>query len=386
MAMGTAACPILYFCGGATTTITRHATYTAKLYHNIYTKPLYTNSILASPINCYHHSFGGREMKRNKLQSDRFIANHVSSSSNTGDSNLAQKFALLIEVEGVLVDVYRLCNRQAFNVAFRKLGLDCANWSEPVYLDLVRKSAGDEERMVVLYFNRIGWPTSVATSEKGSFMKNVLREKKNALDDLVMSEAFSLRPGVEEFIDDACEQGVPVVILTAYTTSVEKVARSIVEKLGTDRMSKIKVVGDDEVKQSFYGQLVFGKGVSSSLEDQLAKEVSKAASAEKQRIAEEVASMLKLKVELNSTSSESLQNIVAALRAGAEFAEVPIDKCILVAGSQTGASAAERIGMPCVVLRSSSTSRAEFPSAIAVMDGFGGADLTISRLRRKLLY
>lgn len=41
-------------------------------------------------------------------------------------------------------------------------------------------------------------------------------------------------------------------------------------------MSKIKVVGDDEVKQSFYGQLVFGKGVSSSLEDQLAKEVSKA--------------------------------------------------------------------------------------------------------------
>lgn len=52
--------------------------------------------------------------------------------------------------------------------------------------------------------------------------------------------------------------------------------RSIVEKLGTDRMSKTKIVGDDEVKQSFYGQLVFGKGVSSSLDEQLANEVSRA--------------------------------------------------------------------------------------------------------------
>ena len=31
----------------------------------------------------------------------------------------------------------------------------------------------------------------------------------------------------------------------------------------------------------------------------------------------------------------------------------------------------------------SSTSRAEFPSASTIMDGFGGADLTISRLRNK---
>ncbi|KAF7852181.1 hypothetical protein BT93_L5341 [Corymbia citriodora subsp. variegata] len=112
----------------------------------------------------------------------------------------------------------------------------------------------------------------------------------------------------------------------------------------------------------------------------LAKEVAKAASAEKQRIAEEVASMLKLSVEIDTTSSESLEKIVVALRAGAEFAGVPVCRCILVAGSQSGVAAAERIGMPCVVVRSSLTSRAEFPSAKAVMDGFGGADLTISKL------
>ncbi|GFP84194.1 haloacid dehalogenase-like hydrolase domain-containing protein at3g48420 [Phtheirospermum japonicum] len=379
--METASSPILSslrFCGGATTTADIAST--ARFFYHTYAGRLCTNSLIASPRNYYSYGLG-RKIKH-RLRSDRFIGN--ASAGNTSDLNLSQEFAVLLEVEGVLMDVYRLGNRQAFNVAFRKLGLDCANWSEPVYLDLVRKSAGDEERMLILYFNRIGWPTSVATSEKGTFMKNVLRGKKNALDELVMSKALSLRPGAEEFIDDACEEGVPVVILTAYGTSGEKAASSIVEKLGTERMSKTKIVGEDEVKQSFYGQLVFGKGASSSLDEQLANEVSKAASAERQRIAEEVASMLKLKVELNNNNSNSLQSIVAALRAGAEYAQVPIQNCVLVAGSQSGVAAAERISMPCVVLRSSSTSRAEFPSAIAVMDGFGGADLTITRLRRKL--
>ncbi|PIA25115.1 hypothetical protein AQUCO_12500023v1 [Aquilegia coerulea] len=44
---------------------------------------------------------------------------------------------------------------------------------------------------------------------------------------------------------------------------------------------------------------------------------------------------------------------------------------------------AEHIGIPCVILRSSLTSRREFPSADAKMDGFGGVDLTVSRLRQK---
>lgn len=52
--------------------------------------------------------------------------------------------------------------------------------------------------------------------------------------------------------------------------------RSIVEKLGHERTSKIKIVGKDEVEQSFYGQLVLGKGISSSLDEQLVKEAKKA--------------------------------------------------------------------------------------------------------------
>ncbi|KAI8524672.1 hypothetical protein RHMOL_Rhmol13G0166200 [Rhododendron molle] len=322
-------------------------------------------------------------------------------SGSSLQQNSSQQLAVLLEVEGRIAPQVRharhtpmmspittsgpngcLSLGQSSSLqSFRKLGLDCANWTEPIYLDLVRKSTGDEEMMLILYFNRIGWPSSLPTSEKETFMKSVLREKKKALDDLVLSKSLPLRPGVEDFIDDACDEGIPVVILTAYSRSSDKIARSIVEKLGEHRISKIKMVGNDEVEQSFYGQLVLGKGVSSSLDEQLAKEARKAASAERQRIAEEVASMLKLSVDIDTSSPESLKKIVAAQRAGAEFAGVPVYNCVLISGSQSGIAGAEHIGMPCIVLRSSLTSRAEFPSARAIMDGFGGADLTVSRLR-----
>ncbi|KAF3450157.1 hypothetical protein FNV43_RR06237 [Rhamnella rubrinervis] len=319
------------------------------------------------------------------LQLNRFNFKALSSLSRPSDhdQNPSQELALLLEVEGVIMDAYRLGNRQSFNVAFQKLGLDCANWSEPVYLDLLRKSAGDEERILILYFNRIGWPTSLPTSEKGSFIKSVLREKRNALDEFLVSTSSPLRPGIEEFIDNAYSEGVPVIIVTSYSKSGDKIARLIIEKLGRERVSKVKIVGNEEVEKSLYGQLARSKVFSSDLDEQLAMEAKKAVSAEKQRIAKKVASVLKLSVEIDTSSSESLQKIVAALHAGAENAGLPVCNCVLIAGSQSGVAGAERIGMPCIVLRSSLTSRAEFPSAKAVMDGFGGADLTISKLRQK---
>ncbi|KAH0469018.1 hypothetical protein IEQ34_002250 [Dendrobium chrysotoxum] len=317
----------------------------------------------------------------------------------------SRKLGLLMEVDGVLADVYRLGNCQAFNVAFQKLGLDCANWTEPIFADLKRKAAGDEERMLILFFNRIGWPTSLPTNEKETFLKSIMREKRKALEDFAMSRSLALRPGVEKFIDEAIQEGLPLVLLTAYSKngdeefgactggslleagvcqelSLEGLV-SIIEKLGHDRTLQVKVVGKDEVQQSYYGQLVLGEGVSSSLDEQLVKEARKAVSMEKQRVAEEVASILKLSVDIDTTSTESTDLVVATLRAGAEYAGLPVQSCVLIAGSQSGVVGAERIGIPSVVIRSSSTARAEFRRAKAVMDGFGGADLTVSKLLSK---
>ncbi|KAM0894886.1 hypothetical protein ACQ4PT_024191 [Festuca glaucescens] len=302
--------------------------------------------------------------------------------SPSSNGSTEPTLAVLLEVEGVLADVYRFGSRQAFNVAFQNLGLDCANWTEPIYADLVRKASGDEERMVVLFFDRIGWPTSLPTSEKGSFTKSVLREKLKALEKLSSTDALPLRPGVEKFVDDALSEAVPVAILATYGRNGEKISRSIAEKLGPRRTSKIKIVGKEEVERSFYGQLVLGEGVASSLDEQLTKEAQKAASAEKQRVAEEVASLLKLSVDI-STASKRSEKIIATLRAGSEYVGRDVQNCILVTGSQPSVIAAERIGMPCIVLRSSLTARAEFHSAKAVMDGFGDTDLTISKLLSK---
>ncbi|KAJ6846971.1 haloacid dehalogenase-like hydrolase domain-containing protein [Iris pallida] len=295
-----------------------------------------------------------------------------------------QDLAILLEVEGVLADAHRSGNREAFNVAFQKHGLDCANWTEPVYMDLTRKAGGDEERMLIFFFNQIGWPTSLPTNEKEAFMKRILQEKRKALEEFAASSNLTLRPGVENFIDDAVKESLPLVFLTAYSKSGEKMARSVIEKLGYDRISKVKIIGKEEVKGSFYGQLVLGTGVSSTLDEQIAKEARKAVSMEKQRVAEEVASILKLSVDIDTSPPESLQNVVATLRAAAENVGLPVQNCVLIAGSQSGVIGAEHIGMPCLVLRSSLTARAEFKKAKAVMDGFGGADLTISKLRNKL--
>lgn len=52
--------------------------------------------------------------------------------------------------------------------------------------------------------------------------------------------------------------------------------RSIIEKLGNERISKVKIVGNEEVKRSLYGELVTNKELSSGLDEQLAKEAIKA--------------------------------------------------------------------------------------------------------------
>ncbi|KAL5577678.1 hypothetical protein UlMin_019377 [Ulmus minor] len=341
------------------------------------------------PIFPRKSNFPGKSLQLNLLTASCSLSSkhddNVEDEDELEEQKSSEKLAVLIEVEGVLMDVYRLANREAFNTAFRKLGLDCANWPEPVYLDLLRRSLGDEESMLIFYFDKIGWPSSLPTSEKESFVKAVLREKGNALHEVLVSQRLPLRPGVQAFIDDAYDEGIPVVVLTAYSKNGEKNARFITEQLGPARVLRIKIIGNEEVEQSMYGRLVSHDEFSSGVDEQLAKEAKKAVSAEKQRIAEDVASVLKLSVGINTSSSQSLDKIIAALRAGAESVGVPVSNCVLIAGSQSGVTGAERVGMPCIVLRGSLTSRAEFPSAKAVLDGFGGADLSLSKLRQKKL-
>ncbi|KAL3680650.1 hypothetical protein R1sor_023606 [Riccia sorocarpa] len=309
------------------------------------------------------------------------VARALNSDTRPGsDSNAA----VLMEIDGVLCDVHRHGNRQAFNLAFQDLGLDCAQWTEAVYSDLMRAAGGVEEKMLSTYFTRIGWPAALPTSEKELFVKKVIGAKGKALAKLALDGSLPLRPGLEEFIDEVLEAGVPLILISAYYKDGEELARILVKKLGEERAREIIIVNEEAVAKSAYGQLVLGEGVSSGFDEQLAAAAARAVAAEKQRLAEEVASMLKLSVEVDTTYSQMSKKAVAALRAAAELAERGVDRCVLLATGHPGAQAAQKIGMPCVVVRSSLTTRAEFPAAKGALDGYGPGAVTLSRLLKLL--
>ncbi|KAM1694547.1 hypothetical protein EV1_033248 [Malus domestica] len=94
--------------------------------------------------------------------------------------------------------------------------------------------------MVNLYFNRIVWTSSLPTIGKEAFVKNVLQKKKMEMDAFFMSGKLPLRPGVDEFLDDAYKEGIHVVVLTTYSKSGDQIGRSIVEKLKRGRNFKAK--------------------------------------------------------------------------------------------------------------------------------------------------
>jgi len=294
------------------------------------------------------------------------------------------KLAVLLEVEGVLADVHKFGHRRSFNLAFQEFSLECANWSEPVYADLLRRAGGVEEAMLQAFFDRIGWPSSLPTNEKDAFVRNIMKAKQRALEKVAASGELPLRPGISEFIDEVLQAGVPLILLSAYNKSGEQVARSLIAQLRQEQMEKIKIVGEAEVESSAYGQVVLGAGAVAGLDEQLALEAAKAVAAEKQRVAEEVANMLAVSIEVDTNFTQTSRKMIAALRAAAEIAEVDMDQCLLLAGTQSGPQAASRIGMPCVVVRSSATARAEFPLARAALDGFGPGDVTLRRLQKFL--
>ncbi|XP_059069887.1 CBBY-like protein isoform X6 [Cryptomeria japonica] len=234
-----------------------------------------------------------REKKKNKGPSYRNV--QTNGRELQTDDIEKPKIAILLEVEGVIADVGFSGNYHAFNVAFQKLGLNYASWTRPVYMNLLRKAGGDDKRMLFLFFDRIGWPTSYPTNEKESFLKNLLREK-------IMLDPAAYRCGQE--------------LRSLWMMHLRNKYRSLYYLHTVGMEKKLLVAG------------------------------------EKQRVAEEVASMLNLSVEIDTTPDEMLKKIIASLRAGAEYTDIPLQNCILLSGCQAGVCAAQRIGMPCIVIRS----------------------------------
>lgn len=53
------------------------------------------------------------------------------------------------------------------------MGYECAQFTPPIYNDLLQGGDGTAEGMVISYFTRMGWPTMLATSDQPAFIRKV---------------------------------------------------------------------------------------------------------------------------------------------------------------------------------------------------------------------
>ncbi|GJP55652.1 hypothetical protein CLOM_g14595 [Closterium sp. NIES-68] len=291
--------------------------------------------------------------------------------------------ALLVDVEGVMVDLHRNGHMESLNAALSSLAFDAHRLSTSRYRDLHRKCAGNLELLLSTHFDATAWPIpSLDAQGKQALVQRLLHLKSQELSRAVQQGSVPLRPGLVEFLQAAVTDGVHVAVLAGLARSGEETARALVQGMPAALQRQVRVVGEEDARESAFGQVALGGGASAGVDEALAAQIAQAVLAEKLRIAEEVARTLKLTVDLD-TPSESQWGI-AMLRAAAEVVGVPVVRCVVLAGCQATVQLGGRAGMTTCVIRSSMTSGAEFRGVRAVFDGFGPGALTLPRLLRML--
>lgn len=93
------------------------------------------------------------------------------------------------------------------------------SWTPALYSDLIRTGDGTGEGLVAVYFNTVGWPTMLATADRGPFAKRVHELKKKHLRLLAENGEIPLRKGVIDLVDEALGSGMVRVGVLAGTQS-----------------------------------------------------------------------------------------------------------------------------------------------------------------------
>lgn len=217
--------------------------------------------------------------------------------------------ALIFDCDGVLVDTEKDGHRVAFNEAFQQKGLGIV-WDVPLYGELL-KIAGGKERMRH-YFQQNGWPEGV--TDQDSFIKELHGIKTDLFMQIIADGRLPLRPGVARLVDEAIADNITLAVCS---TSNEKAVNLVVERmLGTER------------KRHFAG--IF---------------------------AGDVVSRKKPDPEIYLLASDKLN--------------LHPEDCMVVEDSRNGLLSAKRVGMHCIVTKSSYTGEEDFSEASAVYDELG---------------
>lgn len=311
-----------------------------------------------------------------------------SSSAAQEEACEAGRIGLLLEVEGVMVDLHRAGHLEAFNSAFLACGFDWARWTTASYSSLYRRTGGDPSAMLRVFFEQQRWPVEgMDEADKEALIARLLHLKGAALEAAAAEGRVPLRPGLVELLEEALGTGCQVAALASQARCGEAMARQLLQRLPLHLREGLLVVGRKEARESAFWQ-VAGEGQGReprSLEDALSMELAEAVAARKQLVAEQVARVLRVRADVD-TGSLGVQGAeaVAAMRAACELRELPLSRVVVLAGSQTTVQVAIRAGIPSVAVRSSISAQAEFPGALVVYEDFGPGSLTLPRLFRRL--
>ncbi|MGH9041052.1 MAG: HAD-IA family hydrolase [Acidimicrobiia bacterium] len=145
--------------------------------------------------------------------------------------------AVILDVDGTLVDSERDGHRVAFNAAFKEFGLPW-EWGVEEYGRLLRVTGGQSR--LHAYLAEHGVPEE----ERAELVPRLHRYKTDVFLELVKAGDVPPRPGVARFLDEVSGAGLRMAVAT--TGSLVWVEPLLERHFGLDRFEA--VVGGDDVK------------------------------------------------------------------------------------------------------------------------------------------
>lgn len=149
--------------------------------------------------------------------------------------------ALLFDVDGTLADTERDAHRVAFNMAFKKAGLDW-DWTVSIYGELLAITGGKEriKHYIDNYLDEFQYDGNLT-----AFIRQLHESKTDFYVKVLSDGDIELRPGVERLLNEARDADLRLAIAT--TTTPENVEVLITQTLGADALRWFEVIAAGDV-------------------------------------------------------------------------------------------------------------------------------------------
>lgn len=146
--------------------------------------------------------------------------------------------AVFFDQDGVIIDTERDGHRVSFNMTFKEFGFT-DEWDVEYYHELLQ-IAGGKERMKH-HWKTKGFSKPLTEEEIDNLVKEMHKRKTALFVELIETGKLPLRPGIHRFMKEAMEAGLKIAVCT---TSNEKAARAITEKILADIKFEVVLAGD----------------------------------------------------------------------------------------------------------------------------------------------